>query len=100
VPILASDPVIAKRICEETERRIDIVLSDLTLPRGVGTEFWNCVRSRFPMARVVYMSGYLEDRMEDLGHERRALFLQKPFSEDRLIAILNRAMRTGQTANG
>ena len=65
-------------------------LIDLTLPDGDGLEFVVDLKTVFPDAQVVLMSGMayedIEDRLSQLGNVR---FLQKPFD----LLQLNRELR-------
>lgn len=69
--------------------RIDVLLTDVNMPGGSGTDLADAVRAVLPGVRVVFMSGYAPDpamrqRMGLLG----ATFLQKPFAPRELIALL------------
>ena len=69
--------------------RIDVLLTDVNMPGGLGTDLADAMREVLPDVRVVFMSGYPPDpamrqRMGLLG----ATFLQKPFAPRELIALL------------
>jgi DNA-binding response OmpR family regulator len=49
-----------------------------------GPELVQIVKDRWPTIRVLYMSGYADDDIEDL--DRDAGFLQKPFTPGELTA--------------
>jgi DNA-binding response OmpR family regulator len=49
-----------------------------------GPELVHIVKHRWPTIRVLYMSGYADDDIEDL--DRDAGFLQKPFTPGELTA--------------
>ena len=100
LPFLAGDMVQARRIVLESERGIDIVLADVTLPIRGRDEFWAVLQDRFPGARVVHMSGFPEDQA-DLPHwAGPRFFLQKPFKGAELLSILERASQAMRSAGG
>jgi two-component system cell cycle sensor histidine kinase/response regulator CckA len=60
---------------------IDLVLSDVVMPRMTGSEFVSALRVLRPEVSVLYMSGYNDDAI--IRHhilEAKAAFLQKPFT--------------------
>ncbi len=58
----------------------DLLLSDLVLPGGSGTDLSRGLLDRWPNLVVVLMSGYTEDEVQRLGVDTGAVrFLQKPF---------------------
>jgi two-component system, cell cycle sensor histidine kinase and response regulator CckA len=64
--------------------KIDLLLTDVVMPGMSGPELVRIVRERWPKIRVLYMSGYADDEIEDL--DRDAGFLQKPFTPSDLTA--------------
>lgn len=64
--------------------KIDLLLTDVVMPGMSGPELVKLVRARWPEVRVLYMSGYADDEIEDL--DRDAGFLQKPFTPTELTA--------------
>ncbi len=63
---------------------IDLLLTDVIMPGISGPELVRLVRHSRPSIRVLYMSGYADDEIEDL--DRDAGFLQKPFTPSELTA--------------
>ena len=63
---------------------IDLLLTDVIMPGISGPELVRLVRQSRPSIRVLYMSGYADDEIEDL--DRDAGFLQKPFTPSELTA--------------
>jgi two-component system, cell cycle sensor histidine kinase and response regulator CckA len=64
--------------------KIDLLLTDVVMPGISGPELVKVVKTRWPEVRVLYMSGYADDEIEDL--DRDAGFLQKPFTPSELTA--------------
>jgi CheY-like chemotaxis protein len=66
---------------------VDLVLTDVVMPRGSGRELANELMSAQPALKVLYMSGHTGDVV--LHHQVSAEgleFIQKPFSPKELIA--------------
>ena len=61
---------------------IHLLLTDITMPRMKGTELANRLLSERPQTRVIFMSGYNEERLS--GGESTWTCLQKPFSPQTL----------------
>jgi PAS domain S-box-containing protein len=79
--LAARDGTEALEICERSGTRIDLVLTDVVMPRMSGRELTDRLRSSRPDAAILYMSGYTDDavvlngvRAEDMA------FVQKPFT--------------------
>ena len=63
----------------------DIVVSDLVMPGLNGRQTAEAVCAYQPQARVLYISGYTDDQLVQVGgYEPGIAFLQKPFSIDEL----------------
>ncbi len=72
--------------------KIDLLLTDVVMPGMSGPELVRIVRERWPKIRVLYMSGYADDEIEDL--DRDAGFLQKPFTPSDLTAKIAEVLAT------
>jgi two-component system, cell cycle sensor histidine kinase and response regulator CckA len=72
---------------------VDLVLTDMVMPRMSGQEMARRIAVFNATARFVFMSGYAEQVVggqETL--EPGTLFLQKPFTMDSLLTIVGRAL--------
>jgi two-component system cell cycle sensor histidine kinase/response regulator CckA len=76
----------ALRLVEETDKPIDLVVSDVVMPEMDGPTMFGELRKRGVKCRVIFVSGYAEDAFsknlpegEDFG------FLPKPFTLKQLI---------------
>ena len=65
----------------EARARLDLLLTDIALPHMRGTELAATLTSAYPQIRVLYMSGYSEERVPLGGSS----FIPKPFRRDALI---------------
>jgi CheY-like chemotaxis protein len=72
---------------------IDLVLSDVSMPRMNGVELERRLRTRLPKVRVLLMSGYPDSRSQDAskGHALRDLLL-KPFTEEKLLTRVRKVL--------
>lgn len=78
---------VALDLCREHGDEIDLLLTDLTMPRMVGTDLARLVAAQIDGVRVLYMSG---DSSAVLTPDEREYtsdyLLQKPFEPDDLLA--------------
>ncbi|MEA2691716.1 MAG: two-component system, cell cycle sensor histidine kinase and response regulator CckA [Acidobacteriota bacterium] len=72
----------ALMVAGELREAIDLLLTDVTMPRMKGPELASRLLPGRPQMRVIYMSGYNEEPL--LGGEGAPLCLQKPFSAQTL----------------
>ena len=77
---------------EQEARAIDVLVTDVKMPRMRGTELAQRLKRAHPAIKIVYMSGYLEHDSED-GFIENSAHLQKPFSRETLLKKLRDANR-------
>ncbi len=90
----AEDGARALQILEYEGVHIDLVLTDIKMPRVDGVELGRRIADRKWQVPVIYMSG-------GTGEGLVAPLLRKPFSMDTLMGVLDRALlggRVGQPA--
>jgi CheY-like chemotaxis protein len=77
----------ALRIAREHRGDIDLLVTDVTMPRMGGPELAGELAASRPAMRVLLMSGYTEDDVvRRQVREQRVAFIQKPFSPGQLAA--------------
>jgi signal transduction histidine kinase/ActR/RegA family two-component response regulator len=82
----AKDGEQAVEICKSSVERIDIVVSDLAMPKLTGLQLKEIAAGVRPTAKFLLISGYAEDVVEDPAILRADTnFLEKPFLPDELI---------------
>ena len=91
--LTAADGKKALEIAAKYTEPIDLLLTDVVMPKMRGPELARRIRSFHPNIKVVYMSGYLEET-GGLDFLEGAAFLQKPFSRH---AVVN---QVGSALNG
>jgi CheY-like chemotaxis protein len=83
--IAAANGVEGLRLCQEFQGPIDLVITDVIMPKMSGRELAESISSIRPSARVLYMSGFTDDAIIRHGIlDEDVPFIQKPFSPDSL----------------
>lgn len=100
--LVARDCEEAIGICTSYSREIDLMLTDVVMPRMNGTKVAESVKALRPEIEVLYMSGYTDDAIVHHGVlEAGTNFIEKPFTADGLISkvreTLNKRVRAGLT---
>jgi two-component system, cell cycle sensor histidine kinase and response regulator CckA len=82
----ATDGENALQVSERHQGTIDLLLTDVVMPRLGGPELAERLMQRRPKMKVLYISGYAETVIADQRlTDARAEFLQKPFATDDLV---------------
>jgi CheY-like chemotaxis protein len=89
--IEAKDGLDALERAEQAAGTIDVLVTDVVMPRMRGTELAQRLKRVYPGIKIVYMSGYLEHNGED-GFIADSAHLQKPFSRDSLLKKLREVL--------
>ena len=75
----------ALMICEREHGRIHLLLTDVVMPNVSGRELAGRLEKMRPGIKVLFMSGYTDDAIEQHGVlEQGTEFIQKPFSPEDL----------------
>jgi CheY-like chemotaxis protein len=76
----------ALRICAEQASSIDLVLTDVVMPKMSGPQLAEQLVALYPRIKVLFMSGYAGDAIVRHGIlSPRTEFLQKPFGAASLV---------------
>jgi len=90
--LTASDGVAARHVLESNQP-IDLLLSDVVMPRGVsGLDLAEEARRRRQRLKVVLVSGYLRDNQGRVPAASGMTFLEKPFREAELADAVASAL--------
>lgn len=71
---------------------IDLLLTDVVMPRMRGTELASHVTAARPGTPVVFMSGYAHEAVSDGGLPEGCTFLAKPFGTDELTQAVREVL--------
>jgi signal transduction histidine kinase len=84
---------------EQHPARIDLLLTDVVMPRISGPQLAARLLATRPDMKVLYMSGYLDEltRQQDL-HDSGAAFVQKPITPETLVRRVRETLRATRTA--
>jgi two-component system cell cycle sensor histidine kinase/response regulator CckA len=75
----------ALRVCKEHDGRIDLMITDVVMPKMDGREAAKRLQPLYPQMKVIYMSGYTDDAIVHHGVLEPGLnFLEKPFTLESL----------------
>ncbi len=89
----AGNGVEAIDLLERSERRIDLVVSDVVMPEMDGPTLLRELRSRDPSLRIIFVSGYAEDAFQkNLPAEGQFAFLAKPFTLKQLVEAVKETL--------
>jgi CheY-like chemotaxis protein len=88
--ITAADPKQAIDIASQVD--FDLLLTDVVLPGMDGQRLAAELCTQKRNLRVVYISGYPRDGLEEGDLDRRTRFLQKPYSADDLARAVRSAL--------
>ena len=76
----AANGELALDVVNAAEDKIDIIVSDVIMPGMDGHTLVNLVRHEIPEIKVILMSGYAEDMLEEIERDPSLNFLGKPFT--------------------
>ena len=77
----ARDGIEALEILTKNSDNIDLIISDVVMPRMGGQELSEEVKKRYPGLKIIMMSGYTDSQIIRSGAESQSVnFLYKPFS--------------------
>ncbi|HHQ49586.1 MAG TPA: PAS domain S-box protein [Acidobacteria bacterium] len=83
--VTAEDGRRALELLEERDGTVDLVVSDVVMPRMGGQELATAAVERWPDLRFLFMTGYSGDAVHDGFVKKEGVsFLTKPFSRDDL----------------
>jgi CheY-like chemotaxis protein len=95
----ASNGLEALTVADQHAGKIDIVITDIVMPRMGGPELIEKLRQKRQDFGVIFMSGYTEAAaLENAKIGTNAILLNKPFSNE-LLARRIREVQQGSRAN-
>jgi two-component system, cell cycle sensor histidine kinase and response regulator CckA len=88
--LAARDGIQALRIADQHEEPIDLLLTDVVMPRMNGPELADALAAVRPGIRVLYMSGYADASV--IPEAAALAVVPKPFSEEVLVGTVREAL--------
>ena len=88
--ITAKDGVEALELA--AAHHIDVLLTDMRMPRMGGAELYSFLARKRPGLPVVFVSGYTEVGLPDEAEGPHSAFLPKPFQLDELRSVIRRML--------
>jgi PAS domain S-box-containing protein len=94
-PIQARDGLEALDLAARHEGAIELLLTDVVMPRMSGPELAQRLRGARPEMRTLFMSGYPDERMSRHGLDVTSVsFIEKPFTPDALARKMQETLDT------
>ena len=85
----------ALKVAESHEGPVDLLLSDVVMPRMGGPELAQALLAKRPSVKVLYMSGYTDHPMVRRGVVNAGVaFLQKPFTPTVLVSRIREILES------
>jgi two-component system, cell cycle sensor histidine kinase and response regulator CckA len=91
----AADGADAIRVAAEFRGPIDLLITDVVMPRMGGTKLAERLRDARPNVRVLFVSGYVESMTDDGATDLSTSFLPKPFSLKTLARRIREVIQVG-----
>lgn len=88
-------------LCHKQKGKIDLIVSDVVMPRMGGRELASRLRELGNKTRILYTSGYTGDgAIPSIALEPDTFFIQKPFSLKALARKFGEALKAQENAAG
>jgi len=88
----ATDGIEALDLVRGAGTSLEVVVSDIVMPRLNGVELMKALSESHPHLPVILMSGYATAALTELGISAPCSILTKPFPAERLLAEVQRCM--------
>ena len=83
----------ALRVCQEYDGQIDLMITDVVMPKMGGRKAAKWLQPLYPQMKVIYMSGYTDDAIVHHGVlEPGVNFLGKPFTPEGLALKVRKVL--------
>ncbi len=91
----AADGIEGLEAAEHEYGQLDLLITDLVMPRMGGVELAAKLQATLPELRVLFLSGHAEPTATPVSAEvHAARFLQKPFETEALLAEVRRLLES------
>ncbi len=97
----SADPIAAQRISENFRGKIQLLITDVVMPKFNGKELARGLVEKRPEMKVLYMSGYTDSAIVNSGIlHKEVSFLQKPFTPTNLLTKVREVLETDSKTRG
>ncbi len=93
--LAASDPAQAMELSGRHPGTVDLLISDMVMPGMSGKDLAGRLAPQRPDMKVLLMSGYSDEALEERGVSSESGFIQKPFSTRELVREVRRSLDGG-----
>ena len=91
----ARDGTEALSVLQRQDDPLDLLITDVVMPRMGGRDLKDAVAARFPSVKVLYVSGYDHEALQVRGVPMDSVeFLAKPYTPSSLLHAVRRALAT------
>jgi CheY-like chemotaxis protein len=87
----------ALELCEHFAGDVDLLLTDVVMPNASGLDLAGYLAVKYPLIKILRMSGFTELMLRECGLYPHSLFLQKPFGREELLHKVEEALRQETT---
>jgi two-component system cell cycle sensor histidine kinase/response regulator CckA len=95
--LTARDGIEAMKVLEQFNRPVDLLFTDVVMPRMGGPELSKRFAEKLPEVPVIYTSGYPKTILIEAGLEDNGLeFLQKPYTTNALLEKIRSVLENRQ----
>jgi signal transduction histidine kinase len=91
--LTAEDGLEALDIANRFGKSINVVLTDIVMPKMRGPALARRLKSLLPQVKFIYMTGYLEQSAPGDDFLQDAFFLQKPFSRETIVSQVGESLK-------
>jgi two-component system cell cycle sensor histidine kinase/response regulator CckA len=93
----AGDPIEAQSSADSFRGKIQLLITDVVMPRFSGKELARILLERRPDMKILYMSGYTDSAIVNSGIlQKEVAFLQKPFTPAALAGKVREVLESGK----
>lgn len=88
---ISTDSLEAYEVIEKNDGNYDLIITDVVMPKMSGPELIEKVHKKWPNIKVIFVTGYVDDRIEKSGIDVEGdNFLRKPFNMNDLKNALSK----------
>ena len=98
--LVSKDVDEAIQIAMQHKGPLDLLLTDVVMPKMSGPQLAEHLRPFYPQMKVLYMSGYPEPSQPNSALASEVDYIQKPFTKQQLLGRLREVLEGGSLPEG